>query len=128
MRKDSTYIIFIHSDPPETKKGCSLMLESTGLCPFHETCETRRDLMVFEKRLLNERREFFSDASYLERVEYNTFMSDYQKNFMSINRIQDRCSSNHKRCLRFWQKVRLVNKDEMSSQPTHDWITPIRTV
>jgi hypothetical protein len=104
------------------------MLETTGLCPFHKTCETRRDLMVLEKRLLNERREFFSDASYLERVEYNTFMSDYQRSFTSINRIQDRCSSNHKRCLRFWQKMRLVNKDEMSSQPTHDWIAPIRTV
>jgi hypothetical protein len=105
-----------------------LMLETTGRCPFSETCETRRDLMVFEKRLLKERREFYSDASYLERVEYNAFMSDYQRSFTSIIRIQERCSLNHKRCLRFWQKVRLENKDEMSSQPAHDWITSIRTV
>ncbi len=103
------------------------MLESTGLCPFRETCETRRDLMRFEKRLLKERREFYSDASYLERVEYNTFMSDYQRNFMSINRIQERCASNHNRCLRFWQKVRLENKDELIGQPAHDWITAVAT-
>jgi hypothetical protein len=83
--------------------------------------------MRFEKSLLKERREFFSDASYLERVEYNTFMSDYQRSFTSINRIQDRCSSNHKRCLRFWQKLILVNRDIMSGQPAHAWISPIRT-
>jgi len=99
------------------------MLEATGLCPFHETCETRRDRMRIEKKLLKERREFFSEASYLERLEYNTFMSDYQKNYTSINRIQERCSSNHKRCLRFWQKLRLENRDELSGQPAHDWIT-----
>jgi len=103
------------------------MLETTGLCPFHETCETRRDLMRIEKRLFKERREFFSDTSYLERVEYNAFLSDYQRYFKSINRIQERCASNHNRCLRFWQKVRLVNKDEMIGQPAQDWITPVTT-
>jgi hypothetical protein len=103
------------------------MLETTGFCPFHETCETRRDSMRFEKRLLNERREFYSDASYLDRVEYNTFMSDYQRNFTSIIRIQDRCSSNHKRCLRFWQKLSHVSRDVLHSQPAQDWITSVRT-
>jgi hypothetical protein len=103
------------------------MLETTGLCPFHETCETRRDLMRIEKRLLKERREFYSDVSYLERVEYNTFQSDYQRNFRSIGRIQERCSSNSRRCLRFWQKVRLVNKDEMIGQPAQNWITQVTT-
>ena len=103
------------------------MLESSGLCPFCEACETRRDLMRFEKRLLKERREFYSDASYLERVEHNTFMSDYQRNFTSINRIQERCASNHNRCLRFWQKVRLENKDELIGQPAPDRITAVAT-
>jgi hypothetical protein len=103
------------------------MLEVTGLCPFLETCETRRDRTRIEKRLLKERREFFSKSSYLERVEYNAFMSEYQRNFADINRIQERCSSNHKRCLRFWQKSRLVNRDETSDQPAHDWITQITT-
>ena len=101
------------------------MFEGTGLCPFHETCETRRDRMRIEKKLLKERRKFFSEASYLERLEYNTFMSDYQKNYTSINRIQERCSSNHKRCLRFWQKLRLENRDERSDLSAHDWITQI---
>ena len=101
------------------------MFEATGLCPFHETCETRRDRIRIEKKLLKERREFFSEASYLERLEYNTFMSDYQKNYTSINRIQERCSSNHKRCLRFWQKLRLENRDERSDLSAHDWITQI---
>ena len=103
------------------------MLESTGLCPFHATCKTRRDLRRFEKRLLKERREFYSDASYLERVEYNTFMSDYQRSFMSIMRIQERCSSNSRRCLRFWQILRLENKYERSGQPAHDGITQVTT-
>ncbi len=103
------------------------MLETTGLCPFRETCETRRDLMRIEKRLFKERREFFSEASYLERVEYNAIMRDYQRNFKSINRIQERCSSKKNRCLRFWQKVRLVNRNEMSGQPARDEITLITT-
>ncbi len=123
----TTSSLIFHSDSPETKKEYSLMLETTGLCPFHETCETRRDLMRFEKRLLKERREFYFDASYLERVEYSTFMSDYQRSFLSITRIQERCSSNSRRCLRFWQKVRLENKNEMSGQPSHDWITQVAT-
>ena len=103
------------------------MLETTGLCPFHETCETRRDCMRIEKKLFKERREALSEASYLERVEYNAIMSDYQRNFQSINRIQERCSSNKNRCLRFWQKVRLVNRKEMSGQPARDEITLITT-
>ncbi len=127
-RKDSDYIIFnISLRFTRTKKCCSLMLETTGLCPFHETCETRRDLMRFEKRLLKERREFYSDASYFERVEYNTFMSDYQRSFLSITRIQERCSSNHKRCLRFWQRLSLENKVEMRGQHAPDWITLVIT-
>ena len=123
----TTSSLIFHSISPGTKKGCSLMLETTGLCPFHETCETRRDLMRFEKRLLKERREFYYDSSFLERFEYNTFMSDYQRNFTSIMRIQERCSSNSKRCLRFWQILRLENKDEMSGQPAHDGSTQIMT-
>jgi hypothetical protein len=103
------------------------MLESTGLCPFIEACKTRRDLMRFEKRLLKDRREFYSDASYLERVEYNNFMSDYQRSFTSIMRIQERCSSNSRRCLRFWQILRLENKDKKSGQPAHDGITLVTT-
>jgi hypothetical protein len=104
-----------------------MMLETTGFCPFHVTCETRRDLKRFEERLLKERRDFYSDVSFLERVEYNTFQSDYQRNFKSIDRIQERCSSNSRRCLRYWQILRLKNKDEMSGQPAHDWITQVTT-
>jgi hypothetical protein len=103
------------------------MLEATGLCPFLETCETRRDRLRIEKRLLKERKDFFSNSSFLERVEYNAFMSEYQRRFTDINRIQERCSSNHKRCLRFWQKSRLENTDEKSNQPAQDWIDQITT-
>jgi hypothetical protein len=104
-----------------------LMLETTGLCPFLKTCETRSDRMRIEKRLLKERKEFFSESSYLERVKYNTFMSEYQRHFLDMNRIQERCSSNHKRCLRFWQKLRLVNRDETSGQTAQNWIAQITT-
>ena len=83
--------------------------------------------MRIEKRLVKERREFFSEISFLERVEYNTVMSDYERQFMSLNRIQERCSSNRKRCLRFWQKLRLVNGNEVSGQPVQDWITQVTT-
>jgi hypothetical protein len=99
-----------------------MMLETTGLCPFYETCDTPRDRTRIEKKLLKEKRKFLFETSYLERVEYNELMSDYQRKFTSLNRIEDRCSSNHIRCLRFWQKSRHVNKDEKSGQPAHDWI------
>jgi hypothetical protein len=103
------------------------MLENTDFCPFHKICETREDRIRIEKRLLKERREFFSESSYLDRVEYNAFMSDYERYFESIHRIQERCTSNHKRCLRFWQKTKRVNRDEIINQPTPDWITEITT-
>lgn len=103
------------------------MLEATGVCPFVEVCETRRDRLRIEKRLFKERKEYFSESSYLERVEYNAAIRDFQRNFESINRIQERCTSNHNRCLRFWQKIKLVNKNELNNQPAQDWITQVTT-
>ena len=102
------------------------MLESSGLCPFLETCETRLDLNRIQKKLYKERREFLSETSHLERVEYDAVMGDYQRKFMNLNRIEERCSSNFRRCLRFWQKTRLENKDVVSEHPAHDWITQIQ--
>ena len=101
------------------------MLETTGLCPFHETCETQLDLNRIQRRLYKERRKSLSEISYLERVEFNAVMGDYQRKFRSLRRIEERCSSNYRRCLRFWQKVRLENKVEMRGQHAHDWITPV---
>ena len=101
------------------------MLESTGLCPFHETCETQLDLNRIQRRLCKERRESLSEVSYLERVEFNAVMGDYQRKFMSLSRIEERCSSNYRRCLRFWQKVRHENKVELRGQHSYDWITPV---
>ena len=104
------------------------MLESTGFCPFQEICETRRDLHRIQRRLYKERRESLSEASYLDRVEYNAFMGDYQRKFMSLNRIEERCSSNYRRCLRFWQIFRLRNMDVMSDQSAHEWISQVTTL
>ena len=103
------------------------MLESTGLCPFHETCETHRDLKRIQRKLYKERRESLSETSSLERLEINDVMGDYQRMFMSLNRIEERCSSYYRRCLRFWQKMRLENNDVMSDQSAHDWITQVTT-
>ncbi len=101
------------------------MLESTGLCPFHATCETQLDLNRIQKRLCKERRESLSETSYLERGEFNAVMDDYQRKIMSLSRIEERCSSNYRRCLRFWQKVRQENKVELRGQHSYDWITPV---
>jgi len=103
------------------------MLEPTGLCPFHETCETQLGLNRIQRRMYKERRKSLSETSYLERVEFNAVMSDYQRRFMSLSRIEERCTSNYRRCLRFWQKVRLENKDVMSEQHAHDRITQVAT-
>ena len=104
------------------------MLESTGFCPFQEICETHRDHHRIQRRLYKERRESLSKASYLERVEYNSFMDEYQRKFMSLNRIEERCSSNYRRCLRFWQILRLRNRDVLSDKPAHDWISQVTTL
>ena len=104
------------------------MLESTGPCPFLETCETQLDLNRIQRRLYKERREFLSEISYLERVEFNAVMGDYQRRFMSLSRIEERCSSNYRRCLRFWQKVRLENGDEMMGQHDNICIDQVTSV
>jgi hypothetical protein len=83
--------------------------------------------MRIEKKLFKERREFLSKTSHLERVEYNAVMGDYQSKFMSLTRIEERCSSNHKRCLRFWQKIKHPKRAETRGQPVHDWITQVTT-
>jgi hypothetical protein len=103
------------------------MLETSGLCPFHETCETHLALIRIQRKLYKERRESWSESSYLELVENSAVMGDYQRKIKSLNRIEERCSSNSRRCLRFWQKLRLENRDEMSGQPAHDGITQVTT-
>ena len=103
------------------------MYETTDRCPFYKICETHLDLMRIQNELIKERRESITETSYLERVEYNTIMSDYQRKNISIDRIEERCSSNYKRCLRFWQTVRRENRDKMIAQPTHDMITQVTT-
>ena len=103
------------------------MYETTDRCPFYKICETHLDLMRIQNVLIKERRESLTETSYLERVEYNTIMSDYQRKIISIDRIEERCSSNYKRCLRFWQTVRRENRDKMSAQLAHDMITQVTT-
>ena len=70
-----------------------------------------------------ERRRFLSEGSYLEGVEYDALMSEIQRKFEGLNRIEERCLSNHIRCLRFWQRSRQVNRDEKSGHPAYDRIT-----
>ncbi len=103
------------------------MLETTGRCPFLKTCETHRDLTRIQGKLYNERRESLSETSSIERVDIDEVMEDYQRKFFSLRRIEERCSSYYRRCLRFWQKVRLDNKDVMSDQPAQDLITQVET-
>ena len=95
------------------------MLEPSGLCPFLNNCQSREDQKRIEKKLREERRETFSSIPYLERVEYNSRMKDFEYKFASLNRIEERCLSNHKRCLRFWQKWRSDEKVEMRDQPVY---------
>ena len=90
-----------------------MMLEPSGLCPFYNSCETRQDYKRIEFKLRSERRETFSKISYLERVEYNAAMKEYENKYASINRIEERCTMNHRRCLRFWQKLRMGDRDTM---------------
>jgi hypothetical protein len=104
-----------------------MMLEPSGLCPFYNSCGTRDDHKRIENVLRQERRDTFSEISYLERVEYNAAMREYENKFASLNRIEERCTKNHKRCLRFWQKWNNGGKERSVEQPlynlTRDMIT-----
>ena len=104
------------------------MLETTGRCPFLETCETHRDLNRIQGKLYNERREFLSETSSLERVDIDEVMGDYQRKLMRLRRIEERCSSYYGRCLRFWQMDRLENGDEMRGHIDHVWIAQVTHV
>ena len=128
MRTDSNCIIFnISLRFTRNQEGILIDAWSHGSLPLPRDLRNPSRSYAHREEAVKERRAFFSKASYLERLEYNAFMSDYQRNFTSITRIQERCSSNHNRCLRFWQKLRLENRDELSGQPAHDWITQITT-
>jgi hypothetical protein len=98
------------------------MYEPTDRCPFYNTCNTHLDIMRIQNQLVKERRESLSETSYLERIEYNSIMSDYQRKFASLNRIEERCSSSFRRCLRYWQMQKHENKDKLSNQPAQDGI------
>ena len=87
------------------------MQETTGLCPFLETCETHRDLKRTQTRLIKERRESLSETSSLEQMEIDKIMVNYQRKFIQLRRIEARCTSYYGWCLRFWQISRLENED-----------------
>ena len=94
------------------------MQETTGLCPFLETCETHRDLKRTQTRLINERREYLSEPSSLEQMEIDMIIVSYQSKFVKLRRMEARCTSYYGWCLRFWQILRLENEDVMMGQ--HD--------
>jgi hypothetical protein len=94
------------------------MQETTGFCPFLETCETHRDLERTQIRLIKEKRESLSKSPCLERVDIDTIMVSYQRKFVKLRRLEVRCTSYYGWCLRFWQTLRLENGDGISSQ--HD--------
>ena len=95
------------------------MLETTGRCPFLETCETHRDLTRIQEKLYKERRESLSETSRIELVDIDELMGDYQRKLFSLIRIEERCSSYYRRCLRFWQMDGLENGDEIRDQLDH---------
>jgi hypothetical protein len=104
-----------------------LMHETTGLCPFLKSCETRIDHRRIEKRLLKERRMFLAKTSFLDRVKYHDFMKNFEGSFNNLNRIDARCFSYYKKCLRFWQKCNHKNKPLDFNQPIHEYITQFIT-
>lgn len=65
---------------------------------------------------MKERREAFSEISYLDRVEYNESIRNYEIKFEGLKRIEERCYSNHNSCLRFWQKSRHEDKKKLGVQ------------
>jgi hypothetical protein len=93
-----------------------LTQETTGLCPFLETCETHRDLKQTQTRLIKERRESLFETSSLEQVKIDTIMVSYKRKFVKLGRIEARCTSYYGWCLRFWQILRLENGDDMMGQ------------
>jgi hypothetical protein len=103
------------------------MQETTGLCPFLETCETYRDLKRTQTRLIKERRESLSETSSLEQVEIDTIMVSYQRKYVKLRRIEARCTSYYGWCLRFWQNLRLENWDDMMGHPDNIRIDQITT-
>ena len=105
-----------------------MRLETTGRCPFLETCETNRALTRIQRKLYDERRESLTETSSIERVEIDEVMEDYQRKFMSLKRIEERCSSYYGRCLRFWQMDRLENGDEIRGQLDHVWVAQVTPV
>ena len=104
------------------------MLETTGRCPFLETCETHRDLTRIQDKLYKERRESLSETSSIERVDIDEVMGDYQRKLFSLIRIEERCSSYYRRCLRFWQMDGLENGAEMRDQLDHVWVAQVTHV
>jgi hypothetical protein len=104
-----------------------LIQETTGLCPFLETCETHRDLKKTQARLIKERRESLFETSSLEQVEIDTIMVSYQRKFVKLRRIEARCTSYYGWCLRFWHILRLENGDDMMVQHDNICIDQVTT-
>ena len=104
-----------------------MIQETTGLCPFLETCETYQDLKKTQTRLIKKKKESMFDTSRLEQVEIDTIMVDYQRKFVKLRRIEARCTSHYGWCLRFWQILRLENGDDMMGQHDNICIDQVTT-
>ena len=88
------------------------MQETTGLCPFLETCETHRNLKRKQTRLIKERRASMSETSSLEQLDIDKILISYSRKFVKLGRIEARCTAYYGWCLRFWQISRLENEDD----------------
>jgi hypothetical protein len=92
------------------------MQETTGLCPFLETCETHQELKRTQTRLIKEKRESLSETPSLERWEINTIIVSFQRKFVKLRRLEARCTSFYGWCHRFWQNLRFEKEEHMMGQ------------
>jgi hypothetical protein len=88
------------------------MYEQTGSCPFIRICESYQTMLEIESKLVYNRRMFLKKKEWDSDQEFNLYMDEYSREINNIKRSTERCYSNHKRCLRYWQLMQLREKEE----------------
>ena len=95
-----------------------------------ETCESYQRKMTIENKLIHERRTFFSSKSWESESEYNRSMKEFSIGIENVRQSTIKCYKNFKRCLRYWQLLKLKEIKTMSDLSTKEQeskIYPIKT-
>jgi hypothetical protein len=99
------------------------MYESTGVCPFINSCSASLNRARIEERLLRDKRTFLTEKTWSSLREFNRILEEYIKQQENIQRASGRCYTKFKQCLKYWQLMKDTRREKKIEPPMKPMIS-----